>query len=460
MLFSCKISNSIITYLDRKGEDYLRLVDVAELPLEFLRDPSQWIPADKMESFLEKVNDRIEGPDFDLSFEAGKGSFELRSWGVLDSVLKLMESPEDIFNQPGRFLSYFISPQPPVMGLKQVNELFYFQVPITDEQYPFVTSFLTGALEGLPLYMGKTSAKVLWKNSEVEIKWSDKQESLLKGEEQQVRQLDPQLVQSMMESLELEQRHRSTSEIASLISQPAINGVNIQYQQVPLPENWREEIKDLKNQFYRIYDYFIRSQQLVTLLVGQGRADRQVKQAMQRVDWELVQKQYGPLIETVCEKIDKISQVAVMIETSNQMQEQKVPLDLNDVVQSTIEEWKNKSGSEVRVDTHLLMDRKVDVYPGEIETMLEEIFNLSSERLDGGGYLRVVARPKGKKAEIEISDTGKALENSEMESIFESPENESQSLNKTKKIINKHNGNISVSSRPGQGSTYLVELPL
>lgn len=456
MLLSCKISNSIVNYLDRKGEDYLRLVDVNDLPLEFLRDPSQWIPADKMESFLEKVYSRLEGSETDVAYESGRQASTLRSWGVLDSVLKLMESPEDIFQQPGRFLSYFISPQPPVIDLKHEDETFYFQVPVTNEQFPFVTAFLTGALEGLPLYMGKSAAKVTWNQSEVSIKWSDRQESLLKGEDQQIRQLDPQLVQSMMESLELEQRHRSISDINNLIAAPE----NSMVMSTQLPEGWSEDFKDLKNQFYRLYDYFVRSQQLVTLLVGQGRADRQVKQAMQRVDWEHVQKEFNPLIESVCEKIDKLSQIKVTTEKSKAEDEFKIPLDLNDVVSNTLEHWKNKWGERVRVDSHLLMDRKIDAFPGEIETLLEDIFSLSNERLDEGGYLRVVARPKGKNAEIEISDTGKGFTEDEMHPLFQPPIHDEKSLVRSKNIIHKHKGNISISSRPGHGSTFLVELPL
>ena len=39
---------------------------------------------------------------------------DLRAWGVLDSVIKMMQKPQDLFLQPHRLLSYFVSPAPPV----------------------------------------------------------------------------------------------------------------------------------------------------------------------------------------------------------------------------------------------------------------------------------------------------------------------------------------------------------
>jgi hypothetical protein len=43
------------------------------------------------------------------------------------------------------------------------------------------------------------------------------------------------------------------------------------------------------DQAYRLGDYVGRAQQIVTILVGQGRATPQVQEAMRRVDWETVQ---------------------------------------------------------------------------------------------------------------------------------------------------------------------------
>lgn len=55
--------------------------------------------------------DREFGPTFNegLAKLVGHECHELRAWGVLDSVIKMMQKPQDLFLQPHRFLSLFPS---------------------------------------------------------------------------------------------------------------------------------------------------------------------------------------------------------------------------------------------------------------------------------------------------------------------------------------------------------------
>src|SRR5262245_31058551 len=56
VLVSCKITHSVMTYLDRRGEDLGELNDFCDWPTEFLRDPSSWLEADKMENLLKLID--------------------------------------------------------------------------------------------------------------------------------------------------------------------------------------------------------------------------------------------------------------------------------------------------------------------------------------------------------------------------------------------------------------------
>jgi len=61
VLFSCKITHSVITYLDKRGEDLEPLYEKCDWPAEFLHDPSSWLEADKMENLLRLI-DETYGP--------------------------------------------------------------------------------------------------------------------------------------------------------------------------------------------------------------------------------------------------------------------------------------------------------------------------------------------------------------------------------------------------------------
>jgi hypothetical protein len=58
----------------------------------------------------------------------------------------------------------------------------------------------------------------------------------------------------------------------------------------------------------RLSDYLVRSQQLVTLLIGQGRQDRQVTEAMKRVDWDYVKSQSSQVAQETADLLTQFEQ--------------------------------------------------------------------------------------------------------------------------------------------------------
>ena len=58
----------------------------------------------------------------------------------------------------------------------------------------------------------------------------------------------------------------------------------------------------VKSQCFRLIDYLGRAQQLVTLLVKQDRMDRQVQEAMRRVDWSKITSSIPEIRESLSAK--------------------------------------------------------------------------------------------------------------------------------------------------------------
>lgn len=335
VLFSCKISHSIVTFLDRRGEDLQGLYEHSDWPAEFLRDPSYWLEADKMESLLEYFRKEYAHtvPEGSFIREVGHQCKNLRSWGVLDSVLRMVQSPKDLFAQPERFLSYFVSPAPPIGNLRRDFDSVRFEVPISSSQYPLVVEYVCAALEALPTYMGKSMAQVEWVDSRIFIRWSDQQVSFFDEGAETEHNLHPELLQSILVNLEnsqkqLEETKRllmskdmEVQELRRQMNNPAtpaaqapvgnrpsaspapIEKVRFAQEraQAPLPlehqtafvakptgvspEQLAVALGEAVNHVYKLNDYMARSQQLVTLLVAQDRNTRPVQEAMRRVDW-------------------------------------------------------------------------------------------------------------------------------------------------------------------------------
>ena len=94
MLFSCKISNAFIKYLESKNEDLSFVYDSAQFPIELLQDPSAWISAPDLEFLIAKIASQINSDQaLDIVVDVGHQTPNLHAWGVLDSVLKMISHP-------------------------------------------------------------------------------------------------------------------------------------------------------------------------------------------------------------------------------------------------------------------------------------------------------------------------------------------------------------------------------
>ncbi len=305
MLFSCKITSAVLTYLDRQGEDLTTLLESATLPEDFLRDPSYWMKASDMESFLQMAQ-KISHDDGPLLQRAGHAGPELRSWGVLDSVLRMMPRPQEIFGQPQRFLSYFISPEPPLENLISTDFSIEFDLPVSSEIYPLVTSYLKAAFESLPVYVGQPLAQCTWSDIHLKLNWSSEQKSIF--EQDPGHQISPELLRSVVASLEkhqreLEEKNRELQERNEQLSKAQKEMEAQIAERVQLEGLLHEPVHKLdfinegsvsvlKGNVAKLSDYMVRAQQLITMLVGQDRLKPAVKEAMRRTDWDRVKTQF------------------------------------------------------------------------------------------------------------------------------------------------------------------------
>lgn len=329
MHFSCKISSAILNILEEQGEDLGLLYDQINLPAELIRDASYWITAPDMEHLLELALRLPVNHDENLLRRAGHEGPSLRSWGVLDSVLRMMPRPQEIFNQPEQFLSYFISPKPPIENLRRDEESISFDLPLPAEQYPLVTTYLKAAFESLPVYVGQPPAVCTWEGITIKLNWSTQQNSIFS--ENVGHQVSPALFQSLIDDLQRTQRERE--DLQKYVSDLETKMRDLEKEKLELtggtklPSEMKTSVPlltgegalahlsfDVESPVYvlsqnlaRMHDYMVRAQQLITMLVAQGKMTPASKEAMRRVDWEHVKTQYPRTVLESMELVKKIN---------------------------------------------------------------------------------------------------------------------------------------------------------
>lgn len=261
MHFSCKLTNTVIRYVEDKNEDVSNLIASVQVPEEFLRDPSYWIRVEDLETFLRKFLESRQESDSSVLGVIAKNCVNLRSWGVLDSVLRMMEAPGDVFSQPERLLSYFIAPAPPVDKVVRQRDQIAFDLPIDNSHFPLACEFLKHSFEMIPVFMGRAAAHCEWSGIRISLNWS------------------PLTI---------------SEPVAEAASVP--NGPNI-----PPLARWQREqpvdLEEIRHHVARLSDYMVRAQQVITMISASKIADKQVREALRRVDWDLVQTQFPLTVE-------------------------------------------------------------------------------------------------------------------------------------------------------------------
>jgi hypothetical protein len=158
---SCKLSFTLISFAEQQGLDPAELFFDYPIPENWLTDPGQWITPAELDQFIlqflgwyqSKSGKSISQP-LEFLREVGRSSSELRSWGILDSVLRLMPDVFEVLERPQVFLGHFLSPAPEVQLLLKSPEEIRWRGSSCLPQYPRIQSLLWGSLEALPTFMG------------------------------------------------------------------------------------------------------------------------------------------------------------------------------------------------------------------------------------------------------------------------------------------------------------------
>jgi signal transduction histidine kinase/type II secretory pathway pseudopilin PulG len=143
--------------------------------------------------------------------------------------------------------------------------------------------------------------------------------------------------------------------------------------------------------------------------------------------------------------------------------------DINEVVQGVVRLFQGQLENTSRPKISLLTELSPDVpeIAADPELLHRALSNLVLNAMDAmpnGGRLTLRTRQHEGRAELQISDTGVGLTPEECERLF-TPYYTSKhhgtglGLAIVQSVISDHGGRISVQSKPGTGSTFVIELP-
>ena len=164
------------------------------------------------------------------------------------------------------------------------------------------------------------------------------------------------------------------------------------------------------------------------------------------------------------------SMLGMVRDQTQELQEVKIIDLVNDSFQLLARDL-TKDRINVRIE--IPHDLTIFTRPYQMQqVLLNLIINARQAMLDAGGALILTAEKHDKTVQITVSDTGRGIEPTQIDKIFDpfyttkaqadAPDKQGSGLGLTvcRNIIEALGGSISVESTPGHGATFLIHLPV
>lgn len=143
------------------------------------------------------------------------------------------------------------------------------------------------------------------------------------------------------------------------------------------------------------------------------------------------------------------------------------PHDLNECIHSSLKMAQTQLKYHCKVITDLGDLPNTYCDPGQLNQVILNLLVNAGQAIEGKGAIKVTSRFDGSNIEIRVTDTGKGIEQSDIEKLFDpfyttKPVGEGTGLGLAVSygIVKDHQGEILVQSKPGKGTCFTLVFPL
>lgn len=146
---------------------------------------------------------------------------------------------------------------------------------------------------------------------------------------------------------------------------------------------------------------------------------------------------------------------------------QLASVDINELIDDMIDFYSSQAYSHsITIRKGLYNEPLVcKVDAGMLKQLILNLFINAQQAMSNGGELMIRTDRQKTQAVIQISDTGRGIAPANLPKIFDAfyssrPQGSGLGLPTAKKIVEAHNGTITVDSEQGKGTSFTIKLPL
>ena len=167
------------------------------------------------------------------------------------------------------------------------------------------------------------------------------------------------------------------------------------------------------------------------------------------------------------EAIKRISKIVVSLKQFVRLDEAELQnANINKELDLTLDLIRHETKNKVEIEKNYGEIREIKCYPNMLNQVFMNLLVNACQSIETKGVITITTIDEGEYLTIKIKDTGCGIKETDKEKIFQAGYTSKGvgvgtglGLAITKKIIEKHNGKISYTSIPDQGTEFTVKIP-
>lgn len=194
----------------------------------------------------------------------------------------------------------------------------------------------------------------------------------------------------------------------------------------------------------------------------------QIEKLKTETNLDVVKQEVDKIIANIKEGAQRTASIVKDLKTFTRFDEDAMKKsDIQAGLDSTITLLMHKHGKRINLIKEYNSIPLVDCYAGKLNQVFMNIIANACEAIIGKGEIHVTTKQAGNNVEIHIKDSGPGIDPEDISKIFEPffttkdvGQGTGLGLSISYGIIKEHNGTIDVKSKLGEGTEFIITLPI
>jgi two-component system NtrC family sensor kinase len=201
---------------------------------------------------------------------------------------------------------------------------------------------------------------------------------------------------------------------------------------------------------------------------------KQIKEYKEELDFDYLISEIKHLISGINEGATRTAEIVKGLRFFSRLDEDDIKkADINEGLKSTLVIANNLLSSNIKINTEFGDLPDVECYPGKLNQAFLNIISNAAHAVqkrygnNAGGELTIITDHDDKDVFIRIKDNGTGMDANTLKKLFEPffttkdvGEGTGLGMSIAYNIIKKHSGTINVSSLPGEGTEFTLQIPI